>query len=82
MPLGLPVVPEVYMTKSGCSESKASGVCSVLAFSTVSCHHTSRPSTQPTSCPVRLTTSTVRTSGHEETASSTAGLRADAEPLR
>ncbi len=48
----------------------------------MSCHHTSRPGVQSTSCPVRRTTSTFSTDGHSATASSTAGFRAIAEPRR
>ena len=65
------------MTKSGCSASKASGVCSVDCRSTTSCHHTSRPSVHSTSCPVRGRRGPMRTSGHFCSASSTAGLSAD-----
>ena len=82
MPFGLPVEPEVYMTNSGCSASKNSQSCSVEALPTTSCHHTSRPSFHSTSCPVRLTTSTERTSGHFCSASSTAGFSADGAPRR
>ena len=86
MPLGLPVVPDVYITYSGCSESKNSHACSVDAFSTESCHHTSRLSSQSTSWPVRRTTSTLSTfwpsSAALPTASSTAGFSADAAPRR
>ncbi|CAM5488154.1 hypothetical protein STENM327S_09067 [Streptomyces tendae] len=49
MPLGLPVVPDVYRMNSGCSASNASGVCSGDCRSTVSCHHLSRVSSQATS---------------------------------
>ena len=82
MPFGLPVVPEVYMRNSGCSASKNSQVCSAEALSTVSCHHRSRPSVQSTSCPVRRTTSTLRTPGHDFSASSTAGFSDDGSPRR
>ena len=61
MPLGFPVVPEVYSRNSGCSASNASGVCSVDATSTVSCHHRSRPSVHGMSIPVRRTTRTCST---------------------
>ena len=44
MPLGLPVVPEVYSRNSGCSESNASECARWTLRSTVSCHHASRPS--------------------------------------
>ena len=53
------------------------------AASTTSCHHTSRPSTQSTSCSVRRTTSTFSTGlSSAVTASSTAGLSADGLPRR
>src|SRR5881275_1048849 len=61
MPFGLPVVPEVYRMNSGCSESNASGVCSVDCESTTSCHHTSRSASHGMSSPVRRTTSTFST---------------------
>ena len=70
------------MTYSGCSASKDSQVCSVDCRSTTSCHHTSRPSVNAVSCPVRRTTSTDRTSGHFCNASSTAGLSAAGAPRR
>ena len=41
MPLGFPVVPEVYRMNSGCSAWNASGVCSSDWPSTSSSHHTS-----------------------------------------
>ena len=66
---------------SGCSESNASAVCSGLAASTASCHHTSL-SVQSTSWPVRRTTRTFSTLGQSATASSTAGLSAEADPRR
>ena len=67
---------------SGCSLSNASGACTSGWRSTMSCHHTSRPSTQSTSPPVRLTTSTCSTLGVCSTASSTAGFSGIAEPRR
>ena len=48
----------------------------------MSCHHTSRPSVQSTSCPVRRTTRTCSTDGHASTASSTAGFSAICDPRR
>ena len=82
MPLGLAVVPEVYITYSGCSASCASGVCSADCRATASCHHTSRPSVQSISWPVRRTTRTDLTSGQSLRASSTAGFSAMALPRR
>ena len=75
------------MTYSGCSESKNSHACSVDAFSTLSCHQTSRLSSQSTSWPgTRVTTSTLSTcwpwSAALATASSTAGLSAEGAPRR
>ena len=58
MPLGLPVVPDVYNKKSGCSESNASGVCSGEATGTLSCHQRSRPDVHGIAIPVRRTTRT------------------------
>ena len=63
--------------KSGCSESNASGSWVSGCAARASCHHTSRPSVQATSCPVRRTTSTWRTEPARSSASSTAGLSAD-----
>ena len=82
MPLGLPVVPDVYSRKRGCSESNASGVCSVEALSTVSCHHRSRPGVHCTSIQVRCTTRTFCTHAWPATASSTASLSDTAVPRR
>ncbi len=82
MPLGLPVVPEVYRMKSGCSASCASGVCSVDCRAVISCHQTSRPSVQEVSWPVRRTTRTCSTCGVLVSASSIAGFRAVALPRR
>ncbi len=82
MPLGFPVVPDVYRMNSGCSASNASGVCSGDCPSTASCHHLSRESSQATSWPVRRTTSTCSTIPARSTASSTAGLSADGLPRR
>ena len=82
MPLGLAVVPDVYMTYSGCSESCGSAVCWSDCRSTRSCHQWSRPSVHGVSCPVRRTTSTLFTSGVSVSASSTAGLSALAAPRR
>ena len=82
MPLGLPVVPEVYRMNSGCSESKASGVCWSDWSSTSSCHHRSRPSVHSTSVSVRLTTSTCSMLGVFATASSTAAFSGAGLPRR
>jgi hypothetical protein len=82
MPLGLAVVPEVYMMKSVCSAGKNSGVCSSLWRSTVSCHQWSRPSTHLTSPAVRRTTSTAFTLGQLSRASSTAGFNGAGAPRR
>ena len=83
MPLGFPVVPEVYRMNSGCSAGNASGVCwsdwvvdqfvppdVLVAF-------------QSTSMPVRRTTRTCSTGeSAAETASSTAAFSDTAVPRR
>ena len=66
----------------GCSASNACGSCTSEAVATTSCHHTSRPSFQATSSPVRLTTSTFSTLGQCSTASSTAGFNGIEPPRR
>jgi hypothetical protein len=70
------------MTNSGCSASKGWAVCSGLAASTLSCHHTSRPGVQATSWPVRRTTSTCSRSGRSRAASSAADFTSTAFPRR
>ena len=85
MPLGFPVVPEEYMTYSGCSESNASGVCSGEALPTTSCHHRSVASSKGTYSPVRRTTRTWSTGlwlPSRATAASTAGFSGDGAPRR
>ena len=60
-PLGLPVEPEVYSRKSGCSASTHSG-SQVLAWpASTSLIQRSRPAVMVMSAPVRLTTSTFLT---------------------
>ena len=58
IPLGLPVLPEVYSMNSGCSDSTHSQSQSALTLSISSCHHVSRPSTIGHSPARRLYTTT------------------------
>ena len=68
---------------SGSSAFCSEGVCSVEAFSVTSCHHTSRPSWNATSSPLRLTTTTCWTELPPfSRAASTAGLSVVGLPRR
>ena len=82
IPFGFPVDPLVYKIKSGDSESIGTGAKSPDSFAIMSCHHTSRPSTIATSCPVRLRTTTCSTVGDFLTASSTFAFSGKALPRR
>ncbi len=82
MPLGFPVVPDVYRMNSGCSASNASASWDAGWRSTSSCHQMVPTGLQVTSPPVRSTTSTFSTLGHWRDASSTAGLSGEAAPRR
>src|SRR5665213_2259482 len=82
MPLGLAVVPDVYMMNIVCLAGNDLHVCSSLWRSTTSCHQWSRPSFQATSPPVRRTTNTAFTLGHDASASSTAGFSGLGAPRR
>jgi hypothetical protein len=53
MPLGLPVVPDVYRMYSGCSLSSGSGRHAGEAIDIISCHQWSRPGCMRISWPVR-----------------------------
>ncbi len=64
------------------SASIFSGAQYASAPSTKSVHHTSRPGCISISCPVRLTTITVLTSGHSLSASSTFFLSGTIPPRR
>ncbi len=82
MPLGLAVVPDVYSRYSRSSLPMCSGGHSADASAMRSWYQWSRPSTMVTSPLVRWTTTTAVTEGVAVTASSTAGLRGAAAPLR
>src|SRR3546814_171862 len=63
-PLGLPVEPDVYRMKSGCSALSGTASQASACPSTTSCSQTSRPSFQSIFPPVRLYTMTLRTDSH------------------
>ena len=67
----MPMIPETVVAMLACARIGAPHTVVFGGFSS-----------QATSCPVRRTTSTFSTSGHDTRASSTLGLRADALPLR
>ena len=70
------------MMNSGVSASKNSGSCTSGAMSTVSCHHTSRPSVQSMSEPVRRMTSTCSIVSTPATAASACAFTGTAVPRR
>src|SRR5579884_1844659 len=82
MPLGFPVVPEVYRMYSGSSASICSGGHSGAAPAMRSCHHRSRPGCIGTASPVRRSTTTRRTLGVPASASSALRLSGTTAPRR
>ena len=81
-PFGLPVLPDVYSTNSGCSLSNGSAGQSALAAAITSCHHTSRPGFIVTAESQRLKTTHVSTVGDFASASSTLALSGTTLPRR
>ena len=67
---------------SGSSAPIGSGVQSAGTLAAISCHHTSRPASQPTLPPVCRTTSTFLTPGHFFSASSALALSGTGLPPR
>ena len=84
MPFGFAVVPDVYNRYRSCSESTGTGVHASGCRSTMSGHHTSRPAVidVSTASPSRRATRTCSIEGALAIASSAAGLRGVALPLR
>ena len=82
MPLGLPVVPEVYSANSICSASMASAGHSSAAAASTSWNHRSRPSRHATSPPVRRHTTECATPGARSSAASAFAFRGIRLPAR
>jgi hypothetical protein len=82
MPLGFPVLPDVYSRNRGCSASTGWQARVPGWFGTTSCHQWSRPGRMATSFPTRRRTSTLRTPGNRSQALSTFAFSGTTAPLR
>jgi hypothetical protein len=82
MPFGFPVVPDVYVSRYGCSESTSSGGSSPGDSATALSHHTSRPACIATFAPSRRQTTIASSDGACCAASSAIAFIGTSRPRR